>query len=126
MFPFSFLGRCKLICVKTECHKCRILAEFNSLFLSLLFFAMVLNPIVLVLVTFYIFRILVYKFCLHLTPQEKHCLSIPSPASFVSMILLKWLFLCGFDHIYILIPQSLNDKKKFENQFKRCSYDNIV
>ena len=78
--------------------------EFNSSFLPLLFFAMALNPIVLVLVTFYIFRILVYKFCLRLTLQEKHYLSIHSPESFVSMILLKWLFLCGFDDINILLP----------------------
>ena len=77
--------------------------EFNSSFLSLLFFAVVLNPIVLV-VAFYIFRILVYKFCLRLTPQGKYHLSIHSLASFVSMILLKWLFLCGFDRINILLP----------------------
>lgn len=44
--------------------------EFNSSFLSLLFFGMVLNPIVLVVVTFYIFRILVYKFCLRLTLRK--------------------------------------------------------
>ena len=116
--------------------------EFNSSFLPLLFFAMALNPIVLVLVTFYIFRILVYKFCMRLTRQEKHYLSIHSFTciSFVSMILLKWLFLCGFHHINILlpvfesamvicwtnIPQSLNDKKKFQNQFKGSCYDNIV
>ena len=65
--------------------------ELNSSFLSLLFFAMALSPIVLVVVTFYIFRIPVYKFCLRLTPQEKHKLTIHSPASFVSMIMFKWL-----------------------------------
>ena len=113
--------------------------ELNSSFLSLLFFAMALSPIVLV-VTFYIFRILVYKFCFRLTPQEKHKLIMHSPACFVSMILFKWLFVCGFDDINILlpvfesamvtrwanIPQSLNDKKKFQNQFKRSSYDNML
>ena len=114
--------------------------ELNSSFLSLLFFAMALNPIVLVVVTFYIFLILVYKFCFRLTPQEKHKLIMHSPACFVSMILFKWLFVCGFDDINILlpvfesamvtrranIPQSLNDKKKFQNQFKRSSYDNML
>lgn len=77
--------------------------EFNSSFLCLLLFSTVLNPIVLVVVKFYIFRIPVYKFCLRLTPQEKHYLTIHSPASFVSMILLNWLFLYGFDHINILL-----------------------
>ena len=65
---------------------------------------MTLNPIALVVVTFYIFKIIVDKFCLRLTPQEKHKLTIHSPASFVSMILFKWLFLYGFYHINILLP----------------------
>lgn len=96
--------------------------EFNSSFLCLLLLSTVLNPIILVVVKFYIFRIPVYKFCLRLTPQEKHYLTIHSPASFVSMILLNWLFLCGLDHINILlqvfgtnIQQSLNDRKKKRN-----------
>ena len=65
---------------------------------------MALNPIPLVVVTFYIFQILVYKFCLRLARQEKHKLTIHSPASFVSMILFKWLFLYDFDQINILLP----------------------
>ena len=51
-----------------------------------------------------------------------------------------YLYIYGFYHINILlpvfesamvtrwtnIPQLLNDKKKFQNQFKRSSYDNMV
>ena len=53
---------------------------------------------------------------------------------------IKALFSCSFYHINILLPvfesamvtrwtdiaESLNDKNEIQNQFKRCSYDNIV